>query len=295
MTATRRGTKPARRSTPRQLLAAAERALPGLRQAAGLVLPGTPVTFQRFTRRKGLGGWFSADRPAASLGTAAGARPVDGRRQHFPGAIGRRGCAGRAARGRDHLTLAGAARCLKRQRNGGRPHEYRCMVGAARPAPGDNQALAAALRQAGQVLPVFVLDPQLLSSPYSGEKRLAFLFAGLRSLDEDLRRRGSYLAVRRGDPAQVLSDLLRETGAEAVFAEADFSPFARRRDQRAAAALPLRLSTGLTVHAPAGRRQGRWITLHRVHALQQGLAGPALARQPAARTGAHCLPTRHSP
>ncbi len=34
-----------------RMLAAAETALPGLREAAGLVLPGTPVTFQRFTRR----------------------------------------------------------------------------------------------------------------------------------------------------------------------------------------------------------------------------------------------------
>lgn len=35
----------------RRILTAAERALPGLRDAADLVLPGTPVTFQRFTRR----------------------------------------------------------------------------------------------------------------------------------------------------------------------------------------------------------------------------------------------------
>ena len=34
-----------------QLLLAAERALPGLGAAAALVMPGTPVTFQRFTRR----------------------------------------------------------------------------------------------------------------------------------------------------------------------------------------------------------------------------------------------------
>ncbi len=38
-----------------RLLAAAERALPGLRDAATLVLPGTPVTFQRFTHRRA--GW----------------------------------------------------------------------------------------------------------------------------------------------------------------------------------------------------------------------------------------------
>jgi C-3',4' desaturase CrtD len=35
-----------------QMLATAEGAIPGLRQAAELVMPGTPVTFQRFIRRK---------------------------------------------------------------------------------------------------------------------------------------------------------------------------------------------------------------------------------------------------
>jgi C-3',4' desaturase CrtD len=34
-----------------RILAAAETAIPGLREAAHLILPGTPVTFQRFTRR----------------------------------------------------------------------------------------------------------------------------------------------------------------------------------------------------------------------------------------------------
>jgi phytoene dehydrogenase-like protein len=34
-----------------RILVAAENVLPGLRDAAALVLPGTPITFQRFTRR----------------------------------------------------------------------------------------------------------------------------------------------------------------------------------------------------------------------------------------------------
>ena len=38
-----------------RVLAVAEIVLPGLRDAAELILPGTPVTFQRFTRR--IGGW----------------------------------------------------------------------------------------------------------------------------------------------------------------------------------------------------------------------------------------------
>jgi deoxyribodipyrimidine photo-lyase len=114
----------------------------------------------------------------------------------------------------------------------------------------DNQALTAALVQAELVLPVFVLDPALLASPWVGEKRLAFLFDGLRALDHDLRQRGSHLVVRRGDPVRVLDDLRQESGADAILAEADYSPYARRRDQRAARELPIEFMLGLTIHPP---------------------------------------------
>jgi len=115
----------------------------------------------------------------------------------------------------------------------------------------DNQALAAALAAAEQVVPVFVLDPALLASPYVGDKRLAFLFDGLRNLDADLRQRGSRLIVRQGDPAADLAGLMAETSAQAIFAEGDVTPYARRRDERIKAELPLRLTRGLTVQRPS--------------------------------------------
>jgi len=114
----------------------------------------------------------------------------------------------------------------------------------------DNQALAEALHQAEVVSPVFILDDRLLASPYVGQARLAFLFAGLRDLDASLRRRGSALILRQGDPLTVLSSLREETGAEAIFAEADVSPFGRQRDANVTHALPLQLMAGLTVHSP---------------------------------------------
>ncbi len=115
----------------------------------------------------------------------------------------------------------------------------------------DNQALAAALETAEQVVPVFVLDPALMASPYSGDKRLAFLFDGLRSLDADLRQRGSRLLVRHGEPAAELARLRDETSADTIFAEGDVTPFARRRDERVKAQLPLRLTGGLTAQRPS--------------------------------------------
>jgi phytoene dehydrogenase-like protein len=45
-----------------RMLAAAERAIPSLRKAVRLCLPGTPVTFERFTRRpKGMVGGFAQE------------------------------------------------------------------------------------------------------------------------------------------------------------------------------------------------------------------------------------------
>ncbi|MBN1921872.1 MAG: deoxyribodipyrimidine photo-lyase [Anaerolineae bacterium] len=114
----------------------------------------------------------------------------------------------------------------------------------------DNETLSAALRNAEQVLPVFILDPALLQSPYMSERRLTFLLGGLSALDTDLRARGSALIVRQGRPVEVLTELQAETGAEAIFAEADVSPYARRRDAEVVSRLALRLHGGLTIMPP---------------------------------------------
>lgn len=119
----------------------------------------------------------------------------------------------------------------------------------------DNAALTAALSAGGAVAPVFILDPVLLASAYTGARRLAYLEASLRQLDADLRQRGSRLIMRQGNPAAVLNQLAAETKAVAVHALADVSPYAGRRDAAVAAHLvaaqtPLHLHPGLTVLPP---------------------------------------------
>ncbi len=105
----------------------------------------------------------------------------------------------------------------------------------------------AALAHSTDVVPVFVLDPALLSAPDVAAKRVAFLYGGLRALDDDLRARGSRLIIRRGEPAAELARLVAETGAETLYAEADPWPYGRQRDAAIAAQLPLRLLSGITV------------------------------------------------
>jgi deoxyribodipyrimidine photo-lyase len=114
----------------------------------------------------------------------------------------------------------------------------------------DNQSLQAALAGGGSIVPVFILDPALLSSRFVGEKRLVFLVGGLRELDRSLRERGSYLIVTQGQPLQQLAKLQQETKANAIFAEEDTSPYARRRDQAIRNELPLNLVEGLSIHHP---------------------------------------------
>jgi deoxyribodipyrimidine photo-lyase len=114
----------------------------------------------------------------------------------------------------------------------------------------DNQALHAALANGEAVVPVFVLDPVLLSSTYAGEKRVAFLMYGLRELDKTLRDRGSYLVVRQGKALDQLTALAKETEAAHIYAEADVSPYARRRDEAVHQQLALKLVDGIAIHQP---------------------------------------------
>ena len=112
----------------------------------------------------------------------------------------------------------------------------------------DNQALMLALERAQRVIPVFILDPKLLGSPYVGQNRVAFLFEGLRKLEYELRMRGSGLVLMHGDPLVVLQNLYQKTDAQAIFAEADGSPYAKRRDEQVSHELPLKLTHGITIH-----------------------------------------------
>ena len=100
----------------------------------------------------------------------------------------------------------------------------------------DQPALSEAAHAGERIVPLFVLDDALIASGYAPPNRLQFLLASLADLDGSLRARGGHLVVRRGDPAREALAVARATGAHAVFASADVSAFAQRRERRLAAA-----------------------------------------------------------
>ncbi|MCB0018719.1 MAG: deoxyribodipyrimidine photo-lyase, partial [Anaerolineales bacterium] len=116
----------------------------------------------------------------------------------------------------------------------------------------DNPTLTAAHAGNRPVIPLFIQDPVLENSPYVGPRRLNFLHGALHDLGASLSDRGGQLIVRRGNPAEVLPAILAESGAEAIYAEADYSPYARRRDQAVAKLVPLELIEGVAIR-PVGQ------------------------------------------
>jgi deoxyribodipyrimidine photo-lyase len=122
----------------------------------------------------------------------------------------------------------------------------------------DNPALAAACANAEQVVPLFVLDPQLRQL---SANRALFLHQCLVDLRESLRGKGADLVVRAGDPVAEVIKLARAVDAEGIAVAADVSRYARRRQQRLEQEcerhrISLRLFPGTTVVEPGGVRPG---------------------------------------
>ena len=114
----------------------------------------------------------------------------------------------------------------------------------------DHPGLVEAARSSEYVIPVFVLDDDVLDR--AGPNKIAFLVEALGDLRESLHQLGADLVIRRGDPVAETLRLCREVGAGTVFVGEDVSPYARRREQRLATAfrsagVKLRVEDGTTV------------------------------------------------
>jgi deoxyribodipyrimidine photo-lyase len=95
----------------------------------------------------------------------------------------------------------------------------------------DNMALYHALRSDYPVMPVFIFDPYILDKLDRDDARVSFIHQALATLNEDLNKRGSSLLVLHGSPQDVLSELISSNNVQAVFANHDYEPYARQRDQ----------------------------------------------------------------
>lgn len=81
----------------------------------------------------------------------------------------------------------------------------------------DNTALFHAHKQAGEILPVYILSTWKKKHPWTGAHRQEFLSGCLTSLSGNLKALGGSLIIRAGEPVAELLKLARESGSEAIF------------------------------------------------------------------------------
>ena len=87
----------------------------------------------------------------------------------------------------------------------------------------DQEALHDAIRQADEVIPVYVFDPRVFQNwtsfgfPKTGIHRSRFILESIDDLRSQFRAMGADLIIRVGKPESILFDLVRELGASWVF------------------------------------------------------------------------------
>jgi deoxyribodipyrimidine photo-lyase len=96
----------------------------------------------------------------------------------------------------------------------------------------DNAALRSASKSGLPVVPVYVASDWKVNHLWTGPNRQEFLCECLGSLATGLKSIGGKLIVRRGDQVDQLRDLIHETGAAAVYLNADADPFGKSVEQR---------------------------------------------------------------
>lgn len=109
----------------------------------------------------------------------------------------------------------------------------------------DNRGLSEAVAEAKEVVPVFILDPTILTRPDTGGARTHFLFESLAAVDTELRKRGGRLIIRHGKPVEELERLVHETGTTLLCYGRDYEPYSRQRDAMVDAAMTKR---GVTIY-----------------------------------------------
>ncbi len=114
--------------------------------------------------------------------------------------------------------------------------------------------------EAGEVIPLFVLDPYFFAPNRARElpHRMQFLLDSLSALELALAECGSRLIVVSGKSVEVVPRLVREWRADRVVAERWVEPFARERDRRIREALGAKfeLYGGETLLPPGTLRTG---------------------------------------
>jgi deoxyribodipyrimidine photo-lyase len=110
----------------------------------------------------------------------------------------------------------------------------------------DNAALYHALKAGRPVLPVFIFDRNILDKlEDKADRRVEFIHAALKDIQNRLVALGSTMHVYYGTPVELWHQILNENEVEQVFTNHDYEPYATERDE---AIKQMLVSKGIALH-----------------------------------------------
>ena len=104
----------------------------------------------------------------------------------------------------------------------------------------DNAALHHALKESKQVWLAFIFDTDILTPLKQGEldskglkhdRRVDFIWQGLKQIDDELKQLGGGLIVRFGKPTECIPEIAKELDVKTVFTNHDYEPSTIARDE----------------------------------------------------------------
>lgn len=95
----------------------------------------------------------------------------------------------------------------------------------------DNQGLFRALKDQGNVLPLFIFDDNILKNLHHDDRRVGFIYQEVHKLKKLLEEKGSSLLVKKGKPSDIFHGIIKDHSIGSVHANHDYEPYARKRDE----------------------------------------------------------------
>lgn len=94
----------------------------------------------------------------------------------------------------------------------------------------DQPTLRAALEKGGSIIPLFIWSPEEEKKWRRGASSQWWLYHALKRLQRSLAHKGVSLLIRKGDALQVIAEIVKETGADALFFNRCYEPAIVKRD-----------------------------------------------------------------
>mgnify|MGYP000353785685 CR=1 FL=1 len=96
----------------------------------------------------------------------------------------------------------------------------------------DNVGFYEALKGENEVMPIFILDKEILDKLPKNDARVTFIFETLQKMrDELVEQYSSSIALYHGNPVNVFKALLQSYDIQSVYTNHDYEPYALERDK----------------------------------------------------------------